>query len=94
MPPLHRAFIAEVASRTSIRGFVAAAQRGDLKDSYNRCVHWIELFRSKHLEYAANYIFKQGQKAAENPHAVGTGGTPFMPYLAKHRDETADHLLR
>jgi hypothetical protein len=25
---------------------------------------------------------------------VGTGGTPFMPYLRKHRDETAAHVIR
>ena len=25
--------------------------------------------------------------------ASGTGGTPFMKYLKKHRDEAAKHLL-
>jgi hypothetical protein len=43
--------------------------------------------------YVASYIFRQAQTDANNPHAVGTGGTPFMPYLKKHRDETAEHRL-
>jgi indoleamine 2,3-dioxygenase len=46
-----------------------------------------------HLEYAAAYIFRQAQTDAKNPHAVGTGGTPFMEYLKKHRDETAENLV-
>ena len=49
----------------------------------------LENFRSLHFEFAATYIFRQAQTDAKNPHAVGTGGTPFMQYLKKHRDETA-----
>jgi len=64
-----------------------------LTDLYNTCLHWIERFRSLHLEYAANYIARQHQASLANPTAVGTGGTPFMPYLAKHRDETAQQKL-
>jgi indoleamine 2,3-dioxygenase len=45
-----------------------------------------------HLEYAGTYIHKQSQ--IKNPFGrggstiTGTGGTPFMTYLKKHRDET------
>jgi indoleamine 2,3-dioxygenase len=53
----------------------------------------VEAFRSLHLEYAASYIFRQVQMDDKNPHAVGTGGTPFMKYLKKHRDETVEHRL-
>ncbi len=59
-----------------------------------RAVEALEAFRSLHLEYAAAYIFRQAQTDAKNPHAVGTGGTPFMEYLKKHRDETAEHRLK
>lgn len=64
-----------------------------LTSAYDACVSALEAFRTRHLEYAASYIFRQAQTDSKNPHAVGTGGTPFMKYLKKHRDETALHHL-
>jgi indoleamine 2,3-dioxygenase len=93
MPPTHRAFIESLEARTSVRPFVERARRARLTELYNACVEGIERFRSLHLEYAARYIFRQAQTDDKNPHAVGTGGTPFMPYLTKHRDETAHHKV-
>jgi indoleamine 2,3-dioxygenase len=61
-------------------------------EAYDACLHWLEAFRSLHLEYAASYIHAQAGGGA-NPSDVGTGGTPFMQYLAKHRDETAADRL-
>jgi indoleamine 2,3-dioxygenase len=96
MPPRHSAFIEAIKNGPSIREFVKARLNSDksLCDAYDQCVHWIEEFRTKHLEYAKNYIFKQHQESETNPYAVGTGGTPFVPYLEKHRDETKEHLLK
>jgi len=94
MPPRHRAFIEAAESNGSIRDFVLSSSDKSMKELYNKCVEWIERFRTLHLEYAARYIFKQTQTSASNPSAVGTGGTPFMPYLKKHRDETAEHKLK
>lgn len=95
MPPKHRAFIEAIESHPSVREFVTSqgSSNKSLHDVYNQCINWIELFRTKHLEYARDYIFKQQQRGSTNPSAVGTGGTPFMPYLQKHRDETAEHKL-
>ena len=93
MPPDHRAFIESIEARGSVRAFVERAGRPILTALYNACVSGVEAFRALHLEYAASYIFRQAQTDDKNPHAVGTGGTPFMKYLKKHRDETAEHRL-
>ena len=94
MPPEHRAFIGSLEARGSVREFVEHAGQARLTELYNACVEGVERFRTLHLEYAAAYIFRQAQTDPKNPHAVGTGGTPFMPYLTKHRDETAHHRIR
>jgi indoleamine 2,3-dioxygenase len=88
MPPEHRAFIESLERNTPVRGFVHRCVRPSLTSAYNACTEGVERFRSLHLEYAARYIFHQAQTDPKNPHAVGTGGTPFMQYLKKHRDET------
>jgi indoleamine 2,3-dioxygenase len=93
MPPAHRAFIESLEERGSVRNFVQQSACAPLTGIYNACVEELERFRSLHLEYAAAYIFRQAQTGAKNPHAVGTGGTPFMDYLKKHRDETRQHVL-
>jgi len=92
MPPAHRAFIEAREAEGSVRDF-AIECGGQVVQAYDHAVSELERFRSKHLEYAATYIFKQGQTDGKNPHAVGTGGTPFMPYLKKHRDETTTTLV-
>ncbi len=95
MPPRHAAFIAALERGASIRAAVAARRESQpqLVEVYDACLHWLEMFRGQHLEYAARYIQRQSQASAANPTAVGTGGTPFMPYLRKHRDETAGARL-
>jgi indoleamine 2,3-dioxygenase len=93
MPPAHRRFIEAVESRSTVRETVL--QNGDsaLRDAYNACVENIQRFRALHLEYAASYIYKQQAKDPKNPTRVGTGGTPFMKYLKKHRDESGAHKV-
>jgi indoleamine 2,3-dioxygenase len=93
MPPAHRAFIESLEARPSVRGFVQRCGRPSLTSVYNACTEAVENFRSLHLEYAAKYIFHQAQTDSKNPNAVGTGGTPFMQYLKKHRDETGQSRL-
>jgi indoleamine 2,3-dioxygenase len=91
MPPKDRAFIAAVEAGPSIRDYVMEhhKQLPALRENYNAAVDGIERFRSTHLEYAHSYIIKQSRGSERNPNSVGTGGTPFGPYLKKHRDETA-----
>lgn len=92
-PPAHRKFIEAVSDRSRVREYVIAEQNEELKAVYNDIVESVQAFRTKHLEYAANYINKQARGADGNPVDVGTGGTPFMKYLKKHRDESRKHLL-
>jgi indoleamine 2,3-dioxygenase len=87
MPPAHVAFLQELEAGPSLRSFVAGAGDAGLQDVYATCLARLEAFRTTHLEYAAAYIQNQVQVGA-NPTEYGTGGTPFMRYLQKHRDET------
>lgn len=92
-PPSHRQFIDDVRATSKLRAFVQSSEHKGLTGAYNANVQAVADFRSRHLEYAASYINKQ-QKASEgNDTDVGTGGTPFMKYLKKHRDETQANLL-
>jgi indoleamine 2,3-dioxygenase len=95
MPVRHRRFIEAIEQGPSLRNYLGERKSdfGRLIELYNRCVSGIERFRSLHLEYAATYIYRQGRISPTNPANVGTGGTPFMRYLRKHRDETVKHQL-
>ena len=93
MPAQDRHFIETVEAGPSVRNFVL--ERGesepDLKNAYNTAVEALYEFRRLHIEYAAMYVLKPGQR--ENKGHVGTGGTPFTVYLKKHIDETLAHRI-
>tara|TARA_B100000530_G_scaffold329051_1_gene270581 strand:+ start:105 stop:1247 length:1143 start_codon:yes stop_codon:yes gene_type:complete len=90
MPPNHRKMIERVEKRSKAKIYINKSKK--LVKEYNDCLEEIRRFRAQHLEYAASYIHKQSQ--IKNPFGTGgstirgTGGTPFMKYLKKHRDET------
>jgi indoleamine 2,3-dioxygenase len=95
MPPQHRWFLEATEAEPSTRKFVETHKaHAGLLDSYNECVDWVDKFRTKHLEYAVSYIANQAQRDPANPSQVGTGGTPFVKYLTKHRDETGGHVIK
>ncbi len=93
-PPGHRRFIEDVRASSALRAFAQSVGKPGLIDAYNANIQAVADFRSRHLEYAASYINKQNKGATGNDTDVGTGGTPFMRYLKKHRDETRANLLR
>ena len=90
MPPKHREFISTLENNSKLKKLLNDSNK--LANKYNDCLEEIRAFRAMHLEYAGTYIHKQSQ--VKNPFGrggstiTGTGGTPFMTYLKKHRDET------
>ena len=92
-PPRHRKLIEDVGARSKLRDFVKAQNNTELTDLYDDIIDHVQKFRTRHLEYAANYINKQARDSEGNPVDIGTGGTPFMKYLKKHRDESRHHFL-
>ncbi|VVT06997.1 indoleamine 2,3-dioxygenase [Erythrobacter sp. EC-HK427] len=92
-PGPHRRFVDDVRAASTLRGFAKEVGSKGLNEAYNANIQAVADFRTRHLEYAASYINKQGRSSAGNDTDVGTGGTPFMRYLKKHRDETATNLL-
>jgi indoleamine 2,3-dioxygenase len=90
MPPEHRNAIEHVENISNAKALIHDSKK--LINEYNKCLEEIRIFRAQHLEFAATYIHKQSQ--IKNPFGrggstiTGTGGTPFMKYLKKHRDET------
>ncbi len=92
-PLAHRRFIEDVARYSKLREFVSRANTPGLRDAFNACLEQVARFRTRHLEYAASYINKQAGSIPGNDPDVGTGGTPFMKYLKKHRDENRAQLV-
>lgn len=92
-PVPHRRFIEDLGAKSNLRGFVSASGSQSLKDAFNANLEQVVRFRTRHLEYAASYINKQASSEPGNDPDVGTGGTPFMKYLKKHRDENAAQLV-
>jgi len=90
MPRPHREFI---RAQTSVRDYVIRVSTAGpgpdrrIKELYNECIRQLVAFRSRHFEYAVNYI----EKKVTNP--IATGGTPYIPWLHQLIEETKAYLL-
>ena len=96
MPPSHRELIKFVEDTSKVKEQVSDNKM--LMEIYDDCCQEISIFRSQHLRYAADYIHNQSTKntlfGSGGSKVRGTGGTPFMKYLKKHRDETDSSKIK
>lgn len=83
-PPRHRTFIEDLR-RMPVRAL--AARDAATRDAYNGCLELLARFRDAHLALAARYIALPAASAGKEGE-TGTGGTPFLTYLAQHRDDS------
>jgi indoleamine 2,3-dioxygenase len=93
MPPDHQAFLSEVEGGSSVRDYVLRMREESLVEQYNRCVEELGNFRAEHLKMSVEYIQRPAQQQASDRGEHGTGGSPFVRYLKKHREETFAHRL-
>ena len=96
MPPSHRELIKFIEDTSKVKEQVSSNKV--LMELYDDCCQEISIFRSQHLRYAADYIHNQSTKStlfgSGGSKVRGTGGTPFMKYLKKHRDETDSSKIK
>jgi indoleamine 2,3-dioxygenase len=91
MPEGHRRFIRAIDAeerKKPIRSYIEAAGSKSLIREYNTCLERISEFRQQHLEFAISYI--QSKVKDES----GTGGTPFMKWLAQLKSETTSAMIQ
>ncbi len=93
MPREHRDFLREVEEGPSIRESAKRLSNGAIVDAYNRCVEGVAAFRANHLRMSVDYIQKPAKKASDARGGHGTGGSPYVGYLKKHREETFAALI-
>ena len=95
MPKHHRDFLSVLKRMPSVRDYCKDSGNADLIASYNATVEQFVHFRSNHVVMVTRYIVNQLSHST-NPtlDTKGSGGTDFMLFLKKVRDETRELLIK
>lgn len=97
MPPEHRAFLAEIEQGPAARAWVLAHREDTrLVAAFDRALDELYRFRDQHLKLSVDYIQRPASRSSSTGTRgeVGTGGSPFIAYLKKHRDEVSAHRIQ
>lgn len=94
IPRHHNEFLIQVESGPSVREYVIRNRETSLLGAYNRCIEGVGNFRAEHLQISIEYIQRPAQQQATSRGERGTGGSPFVGYLEKHRKETFANYLQ
>tara|TARA_Y100000991_G_C21959239_1_gene343616 strand:+ start:476 stop:1642 length:1167 start_codon:yes stop_codon:yes gene_type:complete len=96
MPPAHQELIFHVKKSSKVKMY--ANESIKIRRLVNKCLDQMTQFRSQHIKYANDYIHSQSRNPSDftsgGSTIRGTGGTPFMRYLRKHRDETKSSIKK
>lgn len=87
MPPDHRRAVRAFESGPDVRRYVATRGEEPLVAAFNRCVDRLDEFRRVHFRQVVQYIHEVTDETA------GTGGTDFVPFLERMREETEARKL-
>jgi indoleamine 2,3-dioxygenase len=92
MPAPHRRFLEDLEAGPSVRGYVERHRSISprLCVAYNGAVESLVRLRAQHIGITGRYI-KRFQRDEET--AKGTGGSDFVSFLRKSREETTERLL-
>ena len=89
MPSKHREFLQVLGRQPSVREYVAQSGDAEVVRSYNETIDAFTEFRCSHIKIVTRYIVSQKKHSINaSLEDKGTGGTEFMPFLKKLRDET------
>jgi indoleamine 2,3-dioxygenase len=89
MDPRHVKFLEEIEAECTIKQFVKHNEDcTELTEAFDACLKKMGEFRSYHIQLAASYI------VAQTASARGTGGSDFVTFLKRVRDETTHSVIR
>lgn len=89
MPRKHSEFLKVLGKLPSVREYVRLSGDSELIQSYNSAVQALADFRSEHIILATRYIITQKGHATDSSlNETGTGGTNFVQFLKRARDDT------